>query len=78
MIRAVTDALLQALLYLSRATVVVEECDVLLPGESDHYGQPVAVREVEQPARRNGVGPDRVDPDCGHGGEIGVDRRGGG
>src|SRR5712692_10196011 len=39
---------------------VVEEGNVLLPGQTDHDAQPVLVGQIENPAGRNSVGPHGV------------------
>ena len=40
---------------------VVEEGDMLLPGQADHDPQAVLLSDIEEPARRYGVGAHRVD-----------------
>ena len=58
-----------------RAPPVDQEADVLLGRETDHDAQTMLRGEIEQRARRHGVGdPYRVDPVGRHLREIGVDR----
>ena len=52
----------------------LEEGDVVLPRDADHHAEVVLGGEIEQPGRRHGVGPDRVDPVRGHGREVALDR----
>ena len=60
------DALAHALLDRADAVGVVEERDVLLPGNPDHHVQVVLKGEVEEPARRHRAGPDGVQARGGH------------
>ncbi len=56
------DSLLQS--------TIVEEGDVLRPGEPDHHTQPVGRGFVEEPARRRCIGADCVDPEARHQAEV--------
>ena len=49
---------------------VVEEGDVLRPGEADHYAQPVPRGFVQQVESRRRVGADRVDAEIRHQAEV--------
>ena len=51
----------------------VEERDVLLPGQPDHHEQAVALRRVEQPARRHRVDAHGVDARGRHRREVAID-----
>ncbi len=53
----------------------VEKGDVLRPGQPDQDLQARLVRSVQQPERRHGENPDRVDPGFAHQCEIFVDDR---
>ena len=59
------------------APAVVEEGDVLLPGQAGHHPETVVQRGIEQPRWRRRVRPHRVDALRGHGGEVGIDLRAG-
>jgi hypothetical protein len=64
------DAVANALLDAAPDAAVVEERDVLLPGEADHHPQPVRGRQVEEPPLGDGVEPHRVDAVLGHAREV--------
>src|SRR5467141_3876361 len=49
---------------------IIQECDVLFPRQSYHDSQVGALRRIQEPSRRDTVGPDRVDPCRNHGLEI--------
>ena len=57
------------------ALPVIEKRRRALDWNSDQHAQPVLLREVQQPARRNGVGADGVASVRGHRGEIPADDR---
>jgi hypothetical protein len=61
-----------ALLDGSHESAIVQEGDVLLPGEPDQHAQVVLGRGVEQPLGRHGVRAHGVDPARRHGGEVGA------
>jgi hypothetical protein len=52
------------------AARIVEERDVLLPGEAGHHQQAVSRRRVQDPGRRHGVGSDGIEAVCCHGVEV--------
>ena len=52
---------------------VVEEGDMLFPGQPDHDAQAVPLRRVQEPARRHGVGADGVEAVGRHLGEVALD-----
>src|SRR6266436_8219648 len=49
---------------------IIQECDVLFPGQSHHDSQVGALRGIQKPTRRDVVGTDGVDPYRSHGLEI--------
>jgi hypothetical protein len=71
---ALADALAHAALDVLGPPLVIEERDVLLPGESDHDQKPMPLGSVEDTARRDGVRAERVEAVRGHRGEVPVDR----
>ena len=54
---------------------IVEEGDVLLPGQADQHLDAVTVRRIEEPPGRYRVGADRVDTILGHRFEVAGDGR---
>ena len=53
---------------------IVEERDVLRPGEACHHAQPVLAGQVEQIERRGRIGAHGVDPGARHEMEVAVDK----
>src|SRR5438067_679165 len=43
-----------------RERPIIEKRHVLLPGQAHHHLEPILERDIEQPVRRDRVGPDRV------------------
>src|SRR5262245_22422255 len=56
---------------------VVEEGDVLLPGQAHHHPKAVALGGIEEPARGDAVGADRVEAVRGDLAEVRLDDRAG-
>jgi hypothetical protein len=52
---------------------VVEEGDMLLPRQADQHTQPVAIGNIEQPARRYGVGTEGIEAVGGHASQVPCD-----
>ena len=69
------DGVAHALADLARAAFVIEEGDVLLPGQADHDAQAILPRNVEQPARRRCIGANGVQPVGGDQGKVALHAR---
>ena len=78
MIGASPDFLGAAASNLAHEAAVIEECRLLLTRQSNsnHYPQPLLGGDIEQPARRTGVGSNGVDPSSGHRDEVADARSG--
>ena len=70
MLRACTDAVADTAFDRPGAAAVVQEGDVLLPGQPDHHEQTLALRRVEEVLGRHGVRADGVDAAGGHRREV--------
>src|SRR5437762_743785 len=61
---------------IGRAAAIIQEGDVLLPGQADHDVEGVFLSDIEEPAGRRGVGANGVKAAGGNLGKIAADAGG--